>query len=88
MNVGPETPSLEEQLREIVRKNSRLDITSIRDDDALSRDLGFDSLSFLTTLGDLEDVFGVEIPVERIEEFSGMTFGELVTRVRRHLGAG
>lgn len=87
MTGRPDQMSVEDNLREIVRRNSRLEVARIHDDHVLTRDLGYDSLSFLTTLGDLEDSLGVEIPVEQIEELAGLTFGGLLARVRGHLAA-
>lgn len=87
MTGRPDHLSIDEHLREIVRRNSRLEVASIHEDHVLTRDLGYDSLSFLTTLGDLEDSFGVEIPVEQIEELAGLTYGGLLARVRGHLAA-
>ena len=78
-------PELEAALAGIVIKNSRVQVKSVAREQCLAADLGFDSLAFLLTIGDLEERFGIAFPLERIEELSDITFGELVGLVRREL---
>ncbi len=72
-------------LRRIVVKNSALPIRSIAAEDSLTADLGFDSLALLTTLGDLEEQFGVPFPVEEVDELQNLRFADLVGFVERRL---
>lgn len=74
-------------LREIVLKNSRLRLETIPERTPV-RELGFDSFALLSTLADLEERFGLEFPLERIEELGDLAFGELVSLVRAELHRG
>ena len=82
---GPDTEAMRSMvdavLREIVVRNSRLRIESIRDGDTLAGDLGFDSFAFLMALTDLERSLDFHLPLERIEELRALSFRELVTFV-------
>lgn len=49
---------------EIVAKFCDKDVSELTDDMRFREDLGFNSLSFMTFLGDLEDTFDVEVDEE------------------------
>lgn len=49
---------------ELVAKYCEKDASEITDDMRFREDLGFNSLSFMTFLGDLEDTFDVELDEE------------------------
>ena len=59
---------------EIVAKYCDKDVSEITDDMRFREDLGFNSLSFMTFLGDLEDTFDVEL--EEDEAIRITTIGE------------
>ena len=70
-----------DRLLELVRKNSRLDLRDVADDQVLNFDLGYDSAALLNLMLDIEDAFGIEIPPEKVPELVGITFGQLVEKV-------
>ena len=74
-------------LKEIVIKNSRFPDLTVSDEQRLAGDLGFDSLAFLLTLTDLEERFQIKFPVEQLDDFSELSFGELVRLVRKEMPA-
>ena len=74
-------------LREIVARHRRLRGAPLEHRQTLAGDLGFDSLAFLMLLTDLEQAFGLEFPVERIDELQHLTFGDLVRLVGERVGA-
>jgi len=78
--------SVEATLRKIVLKNARLKVAFVSVDDRLVKDLGFDSLSFLTLLSDLEDAFGVAFPVEQVDDLQEISFGGLCGMIQEKLG--
>lgn len=80
--------SVEEVLREIVSRHRRLRETPLHGGQTLAGDLGFDSLAFLMLLTDLEQAFGVEFPVERIDELQDLTFADLVRLVGERVERG
>src|SRR5262249_25129583 len=47
-------------LRQMLIRHSRVPLTVIRDEDVLTRDLGFDSFALLNVILDLEDELSVE----------------------------
>ncbi len=73
-----EPRSIEVALRDIVTRNSPFTIQSFSDKDVLTRDLGFDSLAFLTTLTELERELNVTFPLVKIDELREISFGEFV----------
>lgn len=77
--------SVEGVLREIVARHRRLRGEPLRGELRLASDLGFDSLAFLMLLTDLEQAFGLEFPVERIDELQDLTFDDLVLLVGERL---
>jgi acyl carrier protein len=81
-----EPMNVEDTLRKIVRKNSRLEVDRISGEDTLAGDLGFDSLAFLMLLSDLEATFRVSIPVEKVEDLRDLSFQELVRLVTAKSG--
>ena len=58
--------SQETELREILARQSRLDVDSVGLDDDLVRELGFDSLAALRVLAATEKRFGVRFPDEHL----------------------
>ena len=70
-----------DRLLELVRRNSRLDLRAVGQDQALNFDLGYDSAALLNLMLDIEDAFGIEIPPEKVPEMVGITFGQLVEKV-------
>ena len=81
-----EESQVESALRALVLKNSRLELSSIAGQDTLAGDLGFDSLAFLSLLSDLEDTFGIPLPVEAVDELKDITFAQLIRMVDEKLG--
>jgi len=79
--VADPQSDVEETLREIVRKNSRVRLASIDREHTLARDLGFDSFALLMALTDLESKLGLNLPLERIEALRDLSFGGLVAFV-------
>ncbi|MDO4803721.1 MAG: phosphopantetheine-binding protein [Lachnospiraceae bacterium] len=59
---------------EIVAKYCDKDVSELTEDMRFREDLGFNSLSFMTYLGDLEDTFDVELDEE--EALRITTIGE------------
>ncbi len=49
---------------ELVAKYCEKDVSELTDDMRFREDLGFNSLSFMTFLGDLEDTFDIELDEE------------------------
>ncbi len=49
---------------ELVAKYCDKDVSELTDDMRFREDLGFNSLSFMTFLGDLEDTFDIELDEE------------------------
>ena len=79
---------MESALLAVVMKNSRLELSSVAAGDTLAGDLGFDSLAFLSLLSDLEDTFGIPLPVEAVDELKDITFGQLTRMIEDKLGGG
>jgi acyl carrier protein len=73
-------------LREALRKHSRIRLVRIRDEDVVTKDLGFDSFALLKVVLEVEDHFGVEIDPTRLVNLREITFSEFVELVRDHLG--
>jgi acyl carrier protein len=76
---------LEQLLRGIVVKNSRIRVKTVEDDHVLARDAGLDSLALIRTLAELEDRLGITFPVEELEEPGLLTFREVVELVSGEL---
>lgn len=72
-----------DQIHQIIRTHARIKPDIIERDHVLTRDLGFDSLAFLLAVSDLEDRVGFTFPLERVEELSQITVGELLALVSR-----
>ncbi len=53
-----------QEFLEIVAKYCDKDVSELTEDMRFREDLGFNSLSFMTYLGDLEDTFDVELDEE------------------------
>jgi len=60
--------SQEAELREILARQSRLDVVSVGLDDDLVRELGLDSLAALRVLAAVEKRFDVRVPDEHLGE--------------------
>ena len=60
--------SYEAELREILARQSRLDVDGVGLDDDLIRELGLDSLTALRVLAAVEKRFEVRFPDERLGE--------------------
>ena len=65
-------------LEAIIVRRSRLRLEEVRDEHRLVEDLGFDSLAFLLAVGDLEKNLAMSVPLERIDDLRGLTFGDLI----------
>jgi acyl carrier protein len=78
---GARRDDVESTLREIVVRHSRLEVRDVRAEHTLADDLGFDSLSFVMTVSDLEEMFAVEFPIEKVDELRSLTFSGLVRLV-------
>ncbi len=61
---------------ELVAKYCEKDASEITDDMRFREDLGFNSLSFMTFLGDLEDTFNMELEEEDAVRIT--TIGEAI----------
>jgi acyl carrier protein len=72
---------LEELIRGIIIKNSRIDVRTVEDDQVLARDSGLDSLALVSTLAELEDKLGIKFPMEKLEDAGELTFQGLVELV-------
>ena len=70
-----------QEFLEIVAKYCDKDASEITEDMRFREDLGFNSLSFMTYLGDLEDTFDVELDEE--EAVKGNFVGTMDTSVLR-----
>ena len=66
--------STKEQFLEIVAKYCDKGVDELTEDMRFREDLGFDSLGFMTFLGDLEDTFDIE--VDEDEALTITTVGE------------
>jgi acyl carrier protein len=71
-------------LKEALIKNSRLHLETVRDDDVLTRDLGYDSFALLNLILDLEDRLHIEIDPSRLAHLREIRFKELVALVMEH----
>jgi acyl carrier protein len=69
---------IEELLRGIIVKNSRVGVRTVEDDHLLVRDAGLDSLGLVGTLAEVEERLGITFPVEKLEELGELTFRGLV----------
>ncbi len=63
-----------QEFLELVSKYCDVDASEITEDMRFREDLGFNSLSFMTYLGDLEDTFDVELDEESALQIT--TIGE------------
>ncbi len=61
---------------ELVAKYCEADASEITEDMRFREDLGFNSLSFMTFLGDLEDTFDIELEEESALQIT--TIGEAI----------
>ena len=74
-------------VREIVRAHARVQVPEILETHVLARDLGFDSLAFLLTLGDIEDRLRFRFPLEEVDRLRDISVGELARLIPERLGA-
>ena len=77
----PVKDTVETVVRTIV-EHARIRPPEVQEHHVLTRDLGFDSLAMLLTLGDLEQRLGFEYPVERLDDLSTISVAELIGMVR------
>ena len=82
-----ERHELEELLRGILVKNSRVTVDGIEEGQVLARDVGLDSLALVRSLAELEEALRITFPVERLDDPGELTFGELVRLVAETLAA-
>jgi acyl carrier protein len=68
-------------IREIVGRHCRIRHPEIEDRHTLARDLGYDSLSYLLTLSDLEARFKFHYPLEKVDQLRDISFRDLVRLV-------
>jgi acyl carrier protein len=74
----PTSPSIEQAVIEVLKDVSRRPIDPLPDSDLLA-DLGFDSLQVMETVAELENRFGVSMP---LDDLAGTrTVGQIVTRL-------
>ncbi|MDO4538926.1 MAG: phosphopantetheine-binding protein [Coriobacteriales bacterium] len=66
-----------QEFLELVAKYCEADASEITEDMRFREDLGFNSLSFMTFLGDLEDTFDIELDEESALEIT--TIGEALS---------
>ena len=83
-----EREELSGMLREALIRNSRLHLETVREEDVLTRDLGYDSFALLNLILDLEDRLHIEIDPSRLAHLRGIRFKELVALVAEHVDAG
>ena len=76
---------LAELLRQTLIRRSRVPLAAIRDEDVLTRDLGFDSFALLNVILDLEDRFSIEIDPARLAGLRQIDFQGFVMLVAEHL---
>ena len=70
-------------IRAIVLEHARVRVDAIRDDHRLTADLGFDSLAFLMTVADVEELFAIHFPLEGAGDLDHVTLGDFVGQVQR-----
>lgn len=73
-------------LQRIVLRHRRVGSGPVVPDERLAADLGFDSMAFLMLISDLEADFGLEVPLERIDELQDLTVGRLTELVQAEIG--
>ena len=80
--------SLEELVKELVRKHSRIGVTAIGPNDRITSDCGLDSMALLDLVLDLEDRLGLTVPEDDMPRLVGLSFGEFVDYLRDVLARG
>lgn len=60
---------IEKKVNEVLAEKSSMDLKQIRPESSLVGDLGLDSLDAVEMVFELEEVYGIEIPDEKIQEF-------------------
>ena len=86
-SFDPAVDSLEDFLRSLLRRHSRIGIVTIKDEDRVTTDCGLDSLALLETVLDLEDALGVTVPQDRMPALLELNFGQFAAFVRGRLEA-
>jgi acyl carrier protein len=74
--------TIEEQIREIVAKITRVD-KSIITRESTFKEIKADSLDVVQALVAVEETFGIEIPDEEAQQFKN--FGDFVSYVENHV---
>lgn len=74
--------TIEEQIRDIVAKITRVD-KSIITRESTFKEIKADSLDIVQALVAVEEIFGIEIPDEEAQQFKN--FGDFVSYVENHV---
>ena len=74
--------TIEEQIRDIVAKITRVD-KSIITRESTFKEIKADSLDVVQALVAVEEIFGIEIPDEEAQQFKN--FGDFVSYVENHV---
>jgi acyl carrier protein len=72
------------QIRTALAEHLKRDVTKIRLEDNLRKDLGLDSLAMIELLFKIEETFDLEIPNEDLSEIT--TVGDVIAYMERRLG--
>ncbi len=83
--MGPES-AIATRIRTALAEHLKRDVTKIRLEDDLRKDLGLDSLAMIELLFKIEEAFDLEIPNEDLSEIT--TVGDVIAYVERRLGTG
>ena len=86
MTATPSADEIRSQVFDIVAKQAKIDVATIRDDPTLT-DLGLASLDAIEVIFDIEERFDISFPEQGINFATG-TAGDLVDAVGRVLAAG
>ena len=70
-------------IRAIVLEHARVRVDALRDDHRLTADLGFDSLAFLMSVADVEELFAIHFPLEGAGDLDHVTLGDFIQQIRR-----
>jgi acyl carrier protein len=82
----PKAPSVLPQLTTVLRGLAPGHPATIRAEDRLIDQLGFDSVSLAQAIVEMEDCFGVELPQNRLHELRSATVAEVAGLIESSRG--
>lgn len=76
---------MEDELEEIVLRNTKLPIHAVEREHRLGADVGLDSLGMIMTLAEVEERYETSFPSDMVENLPDLTFGSLLRIVQEGL---